>query len=60
VLANQQTIILAVLDWNLGAGNDGLQLLEDLSVFNPDVVANFCTIVAERGTQPHAATKLAS
>jgi two-component system cell cycle response regulator len=28
--------------------------------FNPDVVANFCTIVAERGTQPHAATKLAS
>src|SRR3954465_7642724 len=39
VLANQHAIDLAVLDWNLGAGNDGLQLLEDLAVFNPDVVA---------------------
>src|SRR5262249_3214693 len=39
VLANQNTIDLAVLDWNLGAGNDGLRLLEDLYLFNPDVVA---------------------
>src|SRR6266571_3275321 len=36
-LANEQTIDLAVLDWNLGAGNDGLQLLEDLFLFNSDV-----------------------
>jgi two-component system cell cycle response regulator len=28
--------------------------------FDPDVVANFCAIVAERGTLPQAATKLAS
>jgi DNA-binding response OmpR family regulator len=33
--ANRGPIDLAVLDWNLGAGNDGLQLLEDLCVFNP-------------------------
>src|SRR4051794_6136333 len=41
--ANQQTIDLAILDWNLGAGNDGLQLLEDLALFNPDVVAIMIT-----------------
>ena len=29
-IANQHAIDLAILDWNLGAGNDGLQLLEDL------------------------------
>src|SRR5258708_5164436 len=39
VLANQNTIDLAILDWNLGAGNDGLHLLEDRFHFNPDVVA---------------------
>jgi ActR/RegA family two-component response regulator len=50
VLANQNTIDLAVLDWNLGAGNDGLQLLEDLSVFNPDVVAIMVTGYAHQAT----------
>lgn len=48
--ANQQTIDLAVLDWNLGAGNDGLQLLEDLYVFNPDVVAIMITGFAHQAT----------
>ena len=43
VQANQHTIDLAILDWNLGAGNDGLQLLEDLYLFNPDVVAIMIT-----------------
>src|SRR5438445_13628277 len=38
-LANQHTIDLAILDWALGAGDDGLQLLQDLYEFNPDVVA---------------------
>ncbi len=42
-LANQNPIDLAILDWNLGAGNDGLRLLEDLYVFHPDVVAIMIT-----------------
>lgn len=50
VLANQQTIDLAILDWNLGAGNDGLQLLEDLAVFNPNVVAIMITGYAHQAT----------
>src|SRR5213080_3795932 len=50
VLANQNTIDLAILDWNLGAGNDGLQLLEDLSVFHPDVVAILVTGFAHQAT----------
>ena len=33
-IANTHPIDLAILDWNLGAGNDGLQLLEDLIVFS--------------------------
>src|SRR5437764_272288 len=49
-LANQQPIDLAVLDWNLGAGNDGLQLLEDLSVFHPDIVAILVTGYAHQAT----------
>jgi ActR/RegA family two-component response regulator len=48
--ANRQTVDLAILDWNLGAGNDGLQLLEDLSVFNPDVVAIMITGFAHQAT----------
>ena len=48
--ANQQTIDLAILDWNLGAGNDGLQLLEDLYLFNPDVVAIMITGFAHQAT----------
>lgn len=50
VLANQHTIDLAILDWNLGAGNDGLRLLEDLYVFNPDVVAIMVTGYAHQAT----------
>lgn len=50
VQANQHTIDLAILDWNLGAGNDGLQLLEDLFLFNPDVVAIMITGFAHQAT----------
>jgi ActR/RegA family two-component response regulator len=48
--ANQFPIDLAVLDWNLGAGNDGLQLLQDLSVFHPDIVAILITGYAHQAT----------
>src|SRR5947209_5538058 len=50
VLANHESIDLAILDWNLGAGNDGLQLLEDLYLFNPDVVAIMVTGFAHQAT----------
>jgi two-component system, NtrC family, nitrogen regulation response regulator NtrX len=50
VQADRQTIDLAILDWNLGAGNDGLQLLEDLYEFNPDVVAIMITGYAHQAT----------
>src|ERR1700730_12935128 len=50
VLANQHSIDLAILDWNLGAGNDGLQLLEDLTLFNPEVVAIMITGFAHQAT----------
>lgn len=50
VQANQDAIDLAILDWNLGAGNDGLRLLEDLYVFNPDVVAILVTGYAHQAT----------
>jgi ActR/RegA family two-component response regulator len=50
VQANRQTIDLAILDWNLGAGNDGLRLLEDLYLFNPDVVAIMITGFAHQAT----------
>jgi ActR/RegA family two-component response regulator len=49
-LANQVTVDLAVLDWNLGSGTDGLQLLQDLSLFNPDIVAIMVTGYAHRAT----------
>lgn len=49
-LANQHTIDLAILDWNLGAGNDGLQLLEDLYLFNPNIVAIMITGYAHQAT----------
>src|SRR5437763_1505650 len=52
--ANRQTVDLAILDWNLGAGNDGLQLLEDLAVFNPDIVAIMITGYAHQATPLHA------
>jgi two-component system nitrogen regulation response regulator NtrX len=49
-VANQQPIDLAVLDWNLGSGSDGLQLLEDLSLFHPDIVAILITGFAHQAT----------
>lgn len=48
--ANRHTIDLAILDWNLGAGNDGLRLLEDLTLFNPDVSAIMITGFAHQAT----------
>jgi ActR/RegA family two-component response regulator len=48
--ANRRTIDLAILDWNLGAGNDGLRLLEDLYLFNPDVSAIMITGFAHQAT----------
>src|SRR5262249_2100002 len=59
--ANQHTIQhpldLASLDWSVGAGNDGLQLLEDLTVFNPDVAAIMITGFAHQAT-PLAAMRM--
>jgi ActR/RegA family two-component response regulator len=49
-LANQHTVDLAVLDWNLGAGDDGLHLLQDLVVFHPDIVAILVTGYANQAT----------
>jgi two-component system, NtrC family, nitrogen regulation response regulator NtrX len=53
-LANKQTIDLAILDWHLGAGDDGLQLLQDLYEFNPDVIAIMVTGFANQATPLHA------
>src|SRR5579885_1468755 len=50
VQANQHPIDLAILDWNLGAGNDGLRLLEDLALFHPEVVAIMITGFAHQAT----------
>src|SRR4051794_21768792 len=50
LLANQHQIDLAILDWNLGSGDDGLQLLQDLFEFNPDVVAIMVTGYANQAT----------
>jgi two-component system, NtrC family, nitrogen regulation response regulator NtrX len=49
-LADQNVIDLAILDWNLGAGQDGLQLLEDLTAFHPDIVAIMITGYANQAT----------
>jgi DNA-binding response OmpR family regulator len=49
-LADRHPIDLAILDWNLGAGNDGLELLEDLFLFNRDVVAIMVTGYAHQAT----------
>ena len=48
--ADEQTIDLAILDWHLGDGGDGLTLLQDLYTFNPDVVAIMVTGYANRAT----------
>src|SRR3954454_23557491 len=49
-LANRPPIDLAILDWTLGAGDDGLQLLQDLAVFHPDIVAILVTGYANQAT----------
>jgi DNA-binding NtrC family response regulator len=49
-LADRHTIDLAILDWALGAGDDGLQLLQDLYEFNPDVAAIMITGFANQAT----------
>src|ERR1700732_1805195 len=49
-LANQHPVDLAILDWALGAGDDGLQLLQDLAAFHPDVVAIMITGYANQAT----------
>jgi two-component system nitrogen regulation response regulator NtrX len=49
-LANENPIDLAILDWNLGAGLDGLRLLEDLALFRPDIVAILITGFAAQAT----------
>ncbi len=49
-IANQHVIDLTSLDWNLGAGDDGLQLLQDLSAFHPDIVAIMITGFANMAT----------
>src|SRR5262245_61435492 len=49
-IANQQPIDLAILDWALGAGEDGLQLLQDLYAFHPDVIAIMVTGFANQAT----------
>src|SRR5579862_9228868 len=49
-MANQHTIDLAILDWNLGSGDDGLQLLQDLAAFHPDIVAIMITGFANMAT----------
>src|SRR2546421_68269 len=50
LLADRHAIDLAVLDWNLGTGNDGLQLLEDLYEFHRDIVAILVTGYANQAT----------
>src|SRR5262252_2833678 len=49
-LANEHPVDLAILDWALGAGDDGLQLLQDLYAFHPDVVAIMVTGFANQAT----------
>ena len=48
--AQSHPIDLAILDWNLGMGSDGLQLLEDLVEFHPDLVAIMVTGFAHQAT----------
>src|SRR5262249_10700835 len=46
----ESALRLASRDWNLGAGMSGLQLLEDLGVFNHDIVAILITGYAHQAT----------
>lgn len=49
-LANAQPIDLAILDWNLGAGLNGLELLQDLYDFNSNIIAIMITAYADQAT----------
>lgn len=49
-IAAENPIDLAILDWNLGSGSDGLQLLEDLLEFRPHLVAILVTGFANQAT----------
>ncbi len=53
-IAADNPIDLAILDWNLGTGLNGLDLLEDLIVFQPDIVAILVTGYANLATPLHA------
>ena len=48
--AEQHEIDLAILDWNLGAGLNGLDLLQDLYEFNPSIIAVMITAFADQAT----------
>jgi two-component system, NtrC family, nitrogen regulation response regulator NtrX len=50
LFADKHPVDLAVLDWNLGTGSDGLRLLEDLVEFHPDLVAILVTGFAHQAT----------
>lgn len=50
LLANEHPVDLAILDWNLGSGTDGLRLLEDLVEFRPEIVAILITGFANQAT----------
>ncbi len=50
LVANEHPVDLAILDWNLGSGSDGLRLLVDLVEFRPDVVAILVTGFAHQAT----------
>jgi two-component system nitrogen regulation response regulator NtrX len=54
VHANTYPVDLAILDWNLGTGADGLRLLEDLIDFQPNLVAILVTGFAAQATPLHA------
>ncbi len=49
-LAEEHEIDLAILDWNLGAGLNGLELLQDLYEFNPNIIAIMITAYADLAT----------
>jgi DNA-binding NtrC family response regulator len=57
-VANEYPIDLAILDWNLGSGSDGLRLLEDLVEFRPDIVAILVTGFAHQATPLDATTEI--
>ncbi|MGF1582688.1 MAG: response regulator [Gemmataceae bacterium] len=50
LIANECPIDLAILDWNLGAGFNGLELLVDLQEWHPNIVAIMMTAFADQAT----------